>query len=177
MYSNEDFKILFQSLSKGDVASTPYIFECIAEIASLALGPVTYISQLYWLRNWTNEMVNSEDWNRKVAFGTWWHSLENKEAKNSLLIRLESELSIEIGHLEYAFDRLINNRAKAEARIIPKKKNWQISEDLKFIVKRALGSKHLPMSLNDALTLLKLDGVGYLDLEVESGWMSMLENH
>lgn len=176
MYSNEDFKTLFRALSKGDVANTPYIFECIAEIASLALGPVKYIPQLYWLRNWTNKMVSLEDWNRKITFGSWWHDFQNEASKNSLLIKLEAELGIELGQLEHAFGRLTNNRAKAEAKIIPKKIYLPISDDLKYFVKRTIGSRHLPVTLHDALDLLKIDGVGYSDLEVESGLISMLEN-
>jgi hypothetical protein len=121
-------------------------------------------------------MVSFEDWNRKIAFGTWWIAPQNKASRNSLLIELEAELEIEKGQLEYAFERLTDNRAKAEARGTPKKTGWPISADLKFFVKQTFGSKHLPVTLYDALNLLKADGVGYSDSEVESGLVSMLDN-
>ena len=174
MYSSQDFDLLLRSLAFGGVASTPYVFECIAEIVSLAIGPITYIENLYWLRNWTNGMIQSPDWNRKETFGSWWKSSKTLPSKVELLGNLESELLISLDSLEKAFIQLLDNRISAESRTTNVKFSWKLHEDAKFVVKRIARSKSLPTTLATELHRLSSLGTVYSETEVSAAVTSMI---
>lgn len=174
MYLSQNFNSLLRSLSFGGSASTPYIFECIAEIASLAIGPIRYIENLYWLRNWSNDMIQSTDWDRNVTFNKWWNSPESLNAKVELLTHLESELSISVDLLENAFRKLLKNRISTESRSSKRNLRLKINQDLKFMVKRLTKSKSLPTTLANELQRTGSLGSLYSEDEVNSAVKSML---
>ena len=166
MYSRNQFKSLFRSLSYGKLSNSPYIFECIAEVASLSLGPVTYLDNLYWLRNWSNEMVQSSDWNRKITFSSWWNSEQNFHSKKSLLVGLEAELGVSLVSLERAFTELNNNRIAADSRVPKTNSNWRVNENFKYAIKKLARSKHLPLTLLEAQDSFMKEGVAFSEGEV-----------
>lgn len=63
---------LLQTFSKLSKISTPYIFEVTGEIVVNGLGKSIYLNNLYWVRNWINQQIENNDWNRKLYFQEWW---------------------------------------------------------------------------------------------------------
>jgi hypothetical protein len=117
-------------------------------------------------------MIHTADWNRKMSFGSWWKDSVNVKVKKSLLANLESELRVKSKDLEFAFGLLIENRYHTETRKYVSKKRWKINENLKYCLRRAMASKHLPTTLSARIEAMRNEGVYFLDSELSEAVLS-----
>lgn len=72
-YAAELIKLL-RFFSELEFVSTPYIYEISAEILLNAGGTSRRTSRVYWIRNWEENSISNNEWNRNISFLDWFHS-------------------------------------------------------------------------------------------------------
>lgn len=177
MYAANNFEKLMVSFSLCDDISTPYIFECIAEISSLSFGPIKYIPNLYWLRNWINQMASYTDWNRGNSFTHWWMNPLNQNRVMKLKNDLLSNLEIQPSELDYSIQLILRNRIESDSKNIKQAKKLVLNDNIKLIIRIFTGLHNLPPKFQQALKELKNEGIEFSNHEVRLAIKSMLKSN
>ena len=143
---------VMDSFSNMTPISTPYIFEISGEILINACGPSIYLPNVYWIRNWNNEVVNDGTWNRDLSFINWitipqYHS-ETIEWFNTMRAFIpinQKEFELVIQHvIKWCVDTNVSD-------YFHKKRQIPISDNLKFVIRRVLSQNSLPPSVTKTL--------------------------
>lgn len=78
VYRRKHFKRFLTLISQFANMETPYIFEVTSELFWTLIGPSKYINEVFWVRNWIVEPIQSGDWDRKLYFYEWSQNPKNK---------------------------------------------------------------------------------------------------
>jgi hypothetical protein len=158
---------VMESFSNMTPISTPYIFEISGEILINACGPSIYLPNVYWIRNWNNEVVNDGSWNRGLSFTNWitmpkYHSetIEWFNAMREFIPINQQDFELVIQHvIKWCVETDVSEYSH-------KKRRLPISDNLKFIIRSVLARKSLPPSVTKTLTDMRSNNIVFDEREI-----------
>ena len=141
--------------------STPYIYEVTGEIFVNSQGKSIYIDEVYWLRNWINEPVGHNNWDRKLYYKDW-STLEKYDRQYLQWISImESSCGVKSSEFEKIIVKINKLRAESEFHEIEgnKRRGVALPEQVKWLIRLIFRPSTLPKSLMDTLDNLEKSGV------------------
>ncbi len=141
--------------------STPYIYEVTGEIFVNSQGKSIYIDEVYWLRNWINEPVGHNNWDRKLYYKDW-STLEKYDRQYLQWISImESSCGVKGSEFEEIIRKINKLRAESEFHEIEgnKRRGVALPEQVKWLIRLIFRPNTLPKSLLDTLDNLEKSGV------------------
>jgi hypothetical protein len=140
IYRIEPFKRILRLISLFERITTPYIYELIGELSCASLGKTTFIDEIYWIRNWENELSQYPDWNRSSNLFDWWFSNANYEEIHQFISTMSEEFSVDENFLRQNLDFYIMSRRdmdnKGNRQRSKIRKNFQL---LKYLINSHTG--------------------------------------
>jgi len=116
IYRIESFKRILRLISKMKSVTTPYIHELIGEFSNPCLGKTATIDEIYWIRNWENEMSQFPDWDRRSNLYNWWKNPKNRSQVDDLIMALSEEFMIEQEFVRSQLDFYIDSRMEMDTK-------------------------------------------------------------
>lgn len=154
---------LMQLFSEVSDFQTPYIYEVSGEILINAKCKVTYVKNVYWIRNWMNEQINHKNWDRSRYFHAWYRdpAMKNQVTKWSTIMGQKLNISneefeewmIDIEFLRMESEK--NEISKLERREI------HLPSHLKYLIRSIFVPRTLPMLFRNVTSLLQSAPVKY----------------
>lgn len=175
IYRSKEFCTLMEIFGCLDNISTPYIFECTAEIFAIWSGKFKYINTLFWIRNWNVPMITTKDWDRKLTFNRWvsddLYREEVLEWKNLLVMKLDIPHSI----LDSTVQLLCKNRFSLDNRIDLEvmKPNLRINDYCKFLFRFFFLNASLPKTVRATLLELNNNNISVNLGDLDNAFKSM----
>lgn len=175
MYSSENFLGMMKLFSMNNRISTPYIHEVTSEIYSLAIGPIKYVNDLLWIRNWNVPPINTKDWNRKLVFFDWWKSKEFESEKLLWTKNLNNELKgfLKEGELQLLVSAIVKNRTNEFSQKPIKLLNFKIKQDIKFVIMKSIRFKSAPITMQDVVRELIASKIYFQKKELQMALSSI----
>ena len=112
-FRRDDFRRFLILISKFANIETPYIFEVTSELFWTLVGPSKYIDEVFWVRNWMVEPIQTGDWDRKQYFYEWSQNPNNQKNLESWKRRIIDEFKFLEDHLNF-FKIIIDHRMNIE---------------------------------------------------------------
>lgn len=137
IYRTESFKRVLRLIAEFEKITTPYIYELIGELTCVSLGNTTSIDEVYWIRNWENDLSQYPDWDRGSNLFDWWFSDTNYEHVQQFISTMNKEFSVDESFLRenlnyYIISRQnMDNNGNRQRRKLHK--NFQL---LKYLINR-----------------------------------------
>lgn len=141
--------------------STPYIYEVTGEIFVNSQGKSIYIDEVYWLRNWINEPVRHESWDRKLYYKDWITLEKYQQEYLQWTSIVRHSCGINGSEFKNILNRINKLRGESELHEIAGKKGRRVAlpEQLKWLVRTHLRPHTLPKTLIETLDNLEDSGV------------------
>ncbi len=159
---------LMDTFNEIGVISTPYIYEVTGEIIVASYGQSSYISNIYWIRNWINEPVGHSKWNRKIYFSMWAKDpkfnvefLEWSQTLRQLLNLTDEEFSkILESVMKLRVQSEVNEIKRMSRHAIP------IPENLKYLIRKAILPETIPPDVRTSLLYMEEMGATFDQEEI-----------
>ena len=156
-------KRLLGVFSEISTISTPYIYEVTGEIFVTAIGKSLYIKDIFWIRNWLNEPVVHNKWNRKLYFYQWLESTEYKFEVSGWV----SSITKSISNFENDFDLapllpiILIKRKMIEMHEKSKKplRFSFLNTNIKYWIKKFLSNATLPEEAMESINSIPATGI------------------
>ena len=168
MYRSKDFGKMLKLFSLNEEVSTALITEVTSEVFSLFLGDIVYLDELLWIRNFMVEPINTSDWSRSLTFIDWWGDIRYESERFKWVTNLTSFL----GDVNFIIEKIVINRSNEEF-IANKAKYKYINKRFKYLIRRMLKPKSLPVSIEVACKELDQLGIRYSEGELKYAIKSM----
>jgi hypothetical protein len=151
---------LMDTFSEIGVISTPYIYEVTGEIIVASYGQSSYISNIYWIRNWINEPVGHSKWNRKMYFSMWAKDPEFKVEILEWSQTLRQLLNLTDEEFSKTLESVMKLRVQSEVNEIKRmsRHTIPIPENLKYLIRKVLWPETIPPDV--ATSLLSMEEMG-----------------
>lgn len=168
VYRREHFRRFLTLISKFANMETPYIFEVTSELFWTLIGPSKYIKEIFWVRNWIVEPIQSGDWDRKLYFYEWSQKPKSKKEFESWKRMLMDEFKSLEENPNY-FEIITNHRMnieKGEQKRNQEFINQRLSKTKTLLrnVSSIFKSKYQQRELNSQLNNLGVE-VEYIELK------------
>lgn len=168
MYRRDDFCKMLELFSLNKGISTALITEVTSELFSLSLGDIVHVNELLWVRNFMVEPINTTDWQRSLTFIEWWQESRFDNERLKWLNALTGSL----GNYKVILQGILMNRLHEKSGSGKIKYNY-IGMKLKYLIRRILKPKSLPMKMVDACNELKELDIRYSEIELSYAINSM----
>ena len=168
-------KVLSEFSQLGTI-STPYIYEATGEILINGLGKSCYINNLMWIRNWLNEPIHHNQWQRNQYFFKW---VENEKIQFELWKdRLNSILCINPKKFNELIDLFTKTITSSEINSISKNRKFRnkIPKRISYLIARILPRKNRLVELQSAVKNLREQELLFELSELKLALMYMTEN-
>lgn len=168
-------KVLSEFSQLGTI-STPYIYEATGEILINGLGKSCYIKNLLWIRNWLNEPINHNQWQRNQYFFKWAES--EKILFEIWKDRLNSILCIKPKKFNELIDLFTKTISSSEINSINKNRKFRnrTAKRIRHLITRILPRNNGLIELQDAVKNLREQELLFELSELKLALMYMTEN-
>ena len=151
---------LMDTFGEIGVISTPYIYEVTGEIIVASYGQSSYISNIYWIRNWINKPVGHSKWNRKMYFSMWANDPKFKVEILGWSQTLRQLLNLTDEEFSKTLESVMKLRVQSEVNEIKRmsRHTIPIPENLKYLIRKAIWPETIPPDV--ATSLLSMEEMG-----------------
>lgn len=151
-------QLLLEVFSLVRYVKSPYVYQIIGEMVVVLMGPSQILNQVYWIRNFSNEIINDEKWDRTNSFSSWWVDSENEVLRNNIIEWICKTFDIDTGTLIRFMDELIDKLSVEDKKNISKIRSplgrllrIQKFKNFRFLIKRYTHNSKLPTPLETIL--------------------------
>ena len=151
---------LMDTFSKIGVISTPYIYEVTGEMIVASYGQSSYISNIYWIRNWINEPVGHSKWNREMYFSMWATDPKFEVEILEWSKTLRQRLNLTDEEFSKTLESVMKLRVESEVNEINRmsRHTIPIPEKLKYLIRKVIWPETIPPDV--AISLLSMEEMG-----------------
>ena len=159
---------LMQTFSKISAISTPYIYEVTGEIIVASYGQSSYISNIYWIRNWINKPVGHSKWNRKMYFSMWAKDPKFKDEILEWSQTLRQLLNLTDEEFSKTLESVMKLRVQSEVNEIKRmsRHTIPIPENLKYFIRKVIWPETIPPDVATSLLSMKEMGAMFDQEEI-----------
>ena len=159
---------LMDTFSEIGVISTPYIYEVTGEIIVASYGQSSFISNIYWIRNWINEPVGHSKWNRKMYFSMWAKDPKFKVEILEWSRTLRQILNLTDEEFSKTLESVMKLRVQSEDNEIKRMSRHAIPipENLKYLIRKVIWPETIPPDVATSLLSMKEMGATFDQEEI-----------